>query len=357
MDRLLKAMGDPLAPRVGRILAPRLEPTKTKRAAETNVGLGVLTDLSRVSSHGEVVFRAAPGRVDEVLAWMRQVRKREELTAAEAAVWVGKISFLLTSVYGRVGNAALQPLRMRAGDRGDKRLTPEIEASLEFLGTLLPRLPALVSGLVEDETPPLLLYTDAAFSRGRRLGRRWCEQACGADARAPNTYTARMAFVVADPVDGWKAFSDAPPAWEDVSFLAPDKETYISQMEAMAVVAAFYSLASSHPERLRGRRVNAFIDNTAALSALVHGYTGKEDLAKISNAYHLQLASLRAAAYLEFVPSEANIADLPSRRKYELMRLLGIQPLEFHMPRMSDWSSPLVEWLRRFNSTGPSWQV
>lgn len=220
-----------------------------------------------------------------------------------------------------------------------------------------PRLPALVSGLVEDETPPLLLYTDAAFSRGRRLGRRWCEQACGADARAPNTYTARMAFVVADPVDGWKAFSDAPPAWEDVSFLAPDKETYISQMEAMAVVAAFYSLASSHLERLRGRRVNAFIDNTAALSALVHGYTGKEDLAKISNAYHLQLASLRAAAYLEFVPSEANIADLPSRRKYELMRLLGIQPLEFHMPRMSDWSSPLVEWLRRFNSTGPSWQV
>ena len=34
------------------------------------------------------------------------------------------------------------------------------------------------------------------------------------------------------------------------------------------------------------------IDNTVALSALVHGYSGKADLAKMANAFFLQMAGL-----------------------------------------------------------------
>ena len=76
----------------------------------------------------------------------------------------------------------------------------------------------------------------------------------------------------------------------------------------------------TYPALFRGRKVLHFIDNTVALSALVHGYSGKPDLAKSVNVFYLQMPSLRAAVYFEYVPSKANIADLPSRRMFTLLR-------------------------------------
>ena len=38
---------------------------------------------------------------------------------------------------------------------------------------------------------------------------------------------------------------------------------------------------------LAGRRVVHFVDNTVALSAIVHGYARKPDMAVLSNAYTL----------------------------------------------------------------------
>ena len=51
-----------------------------------------------------------------------------------------------------------------------------------------------------------------------------------------------------------------------------------------------------------GRKVNHFVDNTVALSALVHGYSGKPDLAKMVNAFYLQAAGLRTSVYFDYVP-------------------------------------------------------
>lgn len=50
-----------------------------------------------------------------------------------------------------------------------------------------------------------------------------------------------------------------------------------------------------------------------ALSAYVHGYSGKQELAKTVNVFYLQMVALRASVYFDYVPSKANIADLPSR--------------------------------------------
>ena len=87
------------------------------------------------------------------------------------------------------------------------------------------------------------------------------------------------------------------------------QEDYIAQLEALAALGPMYK----HPQRFAGRRVIHFIDNTVALSALVHGYVGKEDLADIVNAYSVMGTGLRARTYFDYVPSKANLADLPSR--------------------------------------------
>ena len=43
-----------------------------------------------------------------------------------------------------------------------------------------------------------------------------------------------------------------------------------------------------------------------ALSAYVHGYSGKQELAKTVNVFYLQMVALRASVYFVYVPSKAN---------------------------------------------------
>ena len=75
-----------------------------------------------------------------------------------------------------------------------------------------------------------------------------------------------------------------------------------------------------------------FIDNTVAQSALVHGYARTDDLADISNGFHLMAAGLLTAAYFDYVPSKANIADLPSRGEFALPRALGADVVPMRVP-------------------------
>ena len=70
----------------------------------------------------------------------------------------------------------------------------------------------------------------------------------------------------------------------------PDRKTYIAQLEALAAVLVFTTFGAL----LRGRKVYAWIDNTVALSAAVHGYANQPDLADASNALHCAGRGVRA---------------------------------------------------------------
>ena len=124
-----------------------------------------------------------------------------------------------------------------------------------------------------------------------------------------------------------------------------ERKTYIAILEAIAVL----SLYITYPRHLAGRRVLHFVDNTVALSALVHGYVGKEDLAGIVNAYHAIVTGLRAWPYLEYVPSKANIADLPSRMDYLLVRGVGLRamPGKLRVPTRTELAGPIADWIDR----------
>ena len=115
---------------------------------------------------------------------------------------------------------------------------------------------------------------------------------------------------------------------------------------------------STYPELIRGRKVNHMIDNTVALSALVHGYSGKPDLAKSVNVFYLQMVRLRAKVYFDYVASKANIADLPSRNAFSKLkkelrgfRIRGEAPDQLAIPTIASWRAPLDSWLE---SSDPS---
>ena len=110
----------------------------------------------------------------------------------------------------------------------------------------------------------------------------------------------------------------------------PDLETYIAQGErTTAAVLPFYSC----PKIFVNRKVILFIDNTTALSAFVNGYASKGDMARIVNALHVAQAVLGCHIWIEWVPSDANLADLPSRQEYDAY---------FRIAPNSKWVEPVL---------------
>ena len=77
------------------------------------------------------------------------------------------------------------------------------------------------------------------------------------------------------------------------------------------------------PELFKGRRVIHFVDNAGALSNMVNGYAGKPDAAEMINLFHLALLALEVEWYGEWVPSDANLADImtrPEKRGWEVLK-------------------------------------
>ena len=111
-----------------------------------------------------------------------------------------------------------------------------------------------------------------------------------------------------DTAAGSRYAAECPvPPWTFKLLAGADHS--INQLEALAVVAARLTF----PDVLYGRACLHFIDNTSALSAAVHGYSSKPDMAALTNMLHSIDAALRVDCYFEWVPSAANISDIPSR--------------------------------------------
>jgi hypothetical protein len=132
-----------------------------------------------------------------------------------------------------------------------------------------------------------------------------------------------------------------------------DRKTYIAELEALAAMAVY----STYPDLFTGRKVNHFVDNSVALSALVHGYSGKPELAKTVNVFYLQMVAIRTSVYFDYVPTKANIADLPSRGAHERtrhelsgLRRRGSAPDKLLIPSVAQWTAPLDSWAVRRDS-------
>lgn len=83
------------------------------------------------------------------------------------------------------------------------------------------------------------------------------------------------------------------------------------------------------------------IDSTAAVAGIAKGYSTKPGSARIIHAYHALNVRMKALVHFEWVKSEANIADLPTRGKFELLREYA------STERLSSWFRQSPAGLRR----------
>ena len=327
------------------LVGQSLEPKKSQPMATGNKGLGNLIFMGNVHAEYAVWIMTTTDRREKVLAMLDAARCARHLTPADASTIRGKIGFLLTAAWGKVGRAATQPLLQREYYDTDYSFSPALDAMCEFFEALLPDLPALCIPIVPDPRPPVVLYTDAMF-------RRMAGDPAVLHRDPRGVPVSRIGIVVRDSMTGIDRHSDhALPQWV-FDYLSPTDKTLVMQAEMIAPIAALLS----RPDDFAGRSVVLFIDNVGALSSLLHGYSSKPDCARLCNVFHLLAASLRCSFWFEWVPSGANISDLPSRLYYE--RYLQLLPrsrwFSCTLPDASTWDAPLRAVLRSFRALAPA---
>ena len=123
------------------------------------------------------------------------------------------------------------------------------------------------------------------------------------------------------------------------------RDTYIGQFELIGAIVPFISLPR---EWFEGRPIELWIDNAGAVGALIKGYSGKPDCARIVNMFHFAFARVGATSlWIDYVNTESNLADVPSRfhemSKHEIMA------------ESVELGGPVEATIPQFSSDGGSW--
>ena len=304
-----------------------------------NVFLGVIADLSGFPELAKVILTPKPERVAAIVAALSEAVHVGRFTSwAEVARWCGKIEYLACSTgFGRCGRAPLAAIRewaksRRANDRRGEGadshgFTEAVAEAIAFFVAILPLVPPRCFRFRRAQRKPIIVYTDAMYTKG---------------AAVP----AGIGMCIYDPYSKhkWQHASADCPGWIMEKFKARDQ--YIGQLEVIAAVAVYSSL----PEQFRERDVIHFIDNTGALVGIAKGYSKDVDSARLINVYHTIAAAILVNTWFEYVPSAANIADLPSRVDMELLTEMGSTPFDIVWPDPSEWHGGLEKLFARIAS-------
>jgi hypothetical protein len=166
----------------------------------------------------------------------------------------------------------------------------------------------------------------------------------------PNKTPAGMVgIVIYDPEDlasKWRYASAAVP--QELIDKFRKRKQYVGQLEVLAAVAAF----TSRPEQLRDRDVIHFIDNMGALIGMAKGYSADVDSARLVSVFHTMNAALRANVWFEYIPSKANISDLPSRNDFALLQSAEFNATAFEIvwPPVSVWAGEFRSLFDKYSS-------
>ena len=139
---------------------------------------------------------------------------------------------------------------------------------------------------MENREPTSIFYSDAAFEPGKDITYGWVLVIPGQTARSG---------------------SGVVPSSVSRQFRA--RKTQILVGELLGALSGVFSCSDA----LRNGRLLHFVDNQPAVATLIGGKGTDPDVAAIACVYQLLLTALGVSAWLEFVESESNLADGPSR--------------------------------------------
>ena len=190
-------------------------------------------------------------------------------------------------------------------------------------------LPDVEFRLDVDEAPPVVVLSDAMWRPS---------------AAEPVAGFGRIAYLVWIPLrtGGGKlvfAECDAPRDMLLAFAALRAKAQYICDLEEVALAAPYFSPQLA--ESLNGQQLLHFADNVAANCGAVNGRSSSPAMGRILYSLHMRWATERINPWIEFVKSEANLADDPSRGDLGWAAILGAVRIDFTLPPCGGWDDSM----------------
>ena len=252
---------------------------------------------------------------DKIVKWITRIveaLRLDRLTAGDASKLAGALNWAAQCTFHRLGRAMLQPLRAQKHCRNSS-LSPALRLCLEWW--------LQVFKLELRETRSWQVSVKSVVH-------------IFADARSTPP---RLAAVVV--VDGLSYFTDWEPPRSLMALFESRSDNQIMGLELLAIALGMSTFA----HHCRGRRVCFWSDNAGSEHCTRKGSAKTWDHTCIVHCLWLLAAELNMDMQIERVPTSENVADLPSREEYGLLRQLGskfVQPhLEPSFWKPSAWSA------------------
>eukprot|EP00971_Amphidinium_carterae_P337673 6474591-Amphidinium_carterae.1 len=221
-----------------------------------------------------------------------------------AATLAGKMVFMQSAMFGKVGRAVTRPLyrRQHAPPWASHRLGLALRHSLLALQELLASPMPHTVPWARRRHPTTVVYTDAFVEVDIANGRRTpCDNGVGLVLFASGT---PRYFFVKVP--------------DSVLLDVPINDAFIFFLEFLAQLFIVILFGKELSED-----VLSFIDNTPAKFVLLAGYSRNEGVNNLVGLYWVLCSKLGLRPWFEWVPSAANIADAISREDFELAETAG----------------------------------
>ena len=323
--------------------------------------LGIRVDFSKVFRSQHLILSPTRSRCVKALAILDECKAKNHVGRGVSSSLLGKVGFMSTSCCAWIGRFFTLVLVNRIYRDTFFGWTPEFTAGRDFLGAFTAlddweKLPLPAKGeeawvppihlarrvrVAGMETPPVHLYTDAMFE-GKGTPDSPFIAGLGAVIVCPG-------LLPGEPEQRYYVSAQCPN-WLLQEFMgdglmgtlgSSKKKRVICQLEGLAALSGIISFA----HLIRNRRVSHFIDNTAVLSAVINGYSGKRDLMRLVSLLQLGVADLQSEMWFDYVCSRCNIADVPSRLTVFGRRMLearGFKELAGGMifPSRQVWTKP-----------------
>ncbi len=276
--------------------------------------LGVVCDLRR-TVHGAVLTVANTAkRVESVGEQIDDILAAGFVRPAVAAQLAGRLQFASGQTMGRAGASMLWHLRRAASATGarvalDEAARVTLAWWSEAMRSARPREVAM-----DDAGPPVLIFTDGF---------------CDPEHDPP---VAGFGALLYDPLDDVTECFGAylPPTMARDLVEEVGGRQLVGQAELIPAIAAREAWGS----RLKKRRVINFVDNDAARHGLVRGYSPSSASCWLLGEFWRRELILEASSWFARVASESNVADGPSRLRFDetgsaAVRARRIEPPSF----------------------------
>ena len=261
---------------------------EAKRQTPSSQGdfLGIVHDLKDSLRLGRIPLWIRPRLIDKIGDLMDTAEAYNSLPPGLASKLFGCLGFLDQGAFGKVARIGLRAIKERQYSTDRPYLLDDtLRQSFVTVRFILNSRPRRVVSVFPSASPCLCAASDAAFEGGKGSG--------GLLVLSPSGQRLGTIPLIDDRVLG----------------LWPEDQVVIAQLELLMIFQGLLCF----PDAFRAQSGIWWVDNVAALMALVKGTGRNSSLDAMAQIIHLLLFHLQAQLWFEWIESKSNWTDSISR--------------------------------------------